>query len=50
MNESDENYAYLIAGHGLYTWGNSVEETLRYLDALDFLFACELALQRSTTV
>ena len=50
MNESDENYAYLIAGHGLYTWGNSIEETLRYLDALDFLFACELALQRGVAV
>jgi len=37
-------YAYIIAGHGLYTWGASVQETLRYLEALDFLFACELRL------
>jgi len=37
-------YAYIIAGHGLYTWGTSVEEALRYLEALDFLFACELYL------
>lgn len=37
-------YAYIIAGHGLYTWGASMEETLRYLEALDFLFACELQL------
>ena len=37
-------YAYLIAGHGLYTWGVSVQEALRYLEALDFLFACELRL------
>ncbi len=37
-------YAYIIAGHGLYTWGGSVSETLRYLEALDFLFACELQL------
>lgn len=36
--------AYIIAGHGLYTWGASVDETLRYLEALDFLFACELYL------
>jgi methylthioribulose-1-phosphate dehydratase len=34
--------AYLIAGHGLYAWGESVEETMRYLEALDFLFDCEL--------
>jgi len=37
-------YAYIIAGHGLYTWGVSVDETLRHLEALDFLFACELQL------
>lgn len=42
MDDNDEIYAYLIAGHGLYTWGSSVVEALRYLEALDFLFACEL--------
>ena len=34
-------YAYIIAGHGLYTWGRTVSDTLRYLEALDFLFTCE---------
>lgn len=37
-------YGYIIAGHGLYTWGASVEEALRHLEALDFLFECELRL------
>ena len=37
-------HAYVIAGHGLYTWGSSVQETLRHLEALDFLFDCELRL------
>lgn len=37
-------HAYIIDGHGLYTWGNSVQETLRHLEALDFLFECELKL------
>ncbi len=37
-------YAYIIAGHGLYTWASSVTQTLRYLEALDFLFDCELRL------
>jgi methylthioribulose-1-phosphate dehydratase len=37
-------YAYIIAGHGLYTWGCSVQETLRHLEALDFIFDCELRL------
>jgi len=37
-------YAYIIAGHGLYTWGSSVQETLHHLEALDFIFDCELRL------
>ena len=37
-------YAYIIAGHGLYTWGSSVQEALRHLEALEFLFDCELRL------
>jgi len=37
-------HAYIIAGHGLYTWGNSVTDTLRHLEALDFLFDCEIRL------
>lgn len=36
--------AYLISGHGFYTWGGSVGETLRHVEALDFLFECELRL------
>jgi methylthioribulose-1-phosphate dehydratase len=37
-------YGYIIAGHGLYTWGASVAEALRHLEALDYLFDCELRL------
>lgn len=37
-------YAYIIAGHGLYTWGGSVPETLRHLEALEYLFDCEIRL------
>ena len=37
-------YAYIIAGHGLDTWGSSVQEALRHLEALEFLFDCELRL------
>ena len=43
-NQCARGYAYIIAGHGLYTWGASVSETLRHLEALDFLFECELRL------
>jgi len=34
-------YAYLIAGHGLYTWGRSMEEAKRQLEVLEFLLECE---------
>lgn len=44
MNRHSGCYAYVIAGHGLYTWGASVEDALRHLEALDYLFDCELRL------
>ncbi len=37
-------YGYIIAGHGVYTWGDSIPEALRHLEALDYLFDCELRL------
>lgn len=37
-------YAYIIASHGFYTWGASVTDTLRHLEALEFLFDCEIRL------
>lgn len=39
-------HGYLIAGHGLYTWGRSVEEARRHVEAFEFLFECELQLRR----
>ena len=33
--------AYLIAGHGIYTWGRSLAEAKRSLEALEFLLECE---------
>ena len=37
-------YAYIIASHGFYTWGASVTDALRHLEALEFLFDCEIRL------
>ena len=34
--------AYLIRGHGLYTWGQDMKECLRHIEALEFLIQCEL--------
>jgi methylthioribulose-1-phosphate dehydratase len=38
--------AYLIDGHGLYTWGRDMPEARRHLEALEFLLGCELDLRR----
>lgn len=35
-------HGVLIRGHGLYAMGNSVAETRRHIEGLEFLFACEL--------
>ncbi|AOV17792.1 methylthioribulose-1-phosphate dehydratase [Acidihalobacter aeolianus] len=37
---------YLIRGHGLYTWGRNPEATERHVEALEFLFECELLASR----
>ncbi len=37
-------YGYVISGHGLYTWGDSIPVALRHLEALDYLFDCEIRL------
>jgi methylthioribulose-1-phosphate dehydratase len=45
LNKQGDIHAYVIAGHGFYTWGASVTDTLRHLEALEFLFDCEIRLQ-----
>ncbi len=42
-------YGYIIAGHGLYTWGESVEEALRHMEALEFLLTIENRLYGAKT-
>ena len=39
-------YAYLINGHGIYTWGRDMAETERHVEAFEFLINCELDLRR----
>jgi methylthioribulose-1-phosphate dehydratase len=34
--------AYLIRGHGINTWGASLDEAERILEAFDHLLTCEL--------
>lgn len=46
MTASGPLHGYLIAGHGLYAWGRSVAEARRHVEALEFLFDCEMNLYR----
>ena len=47
LKQSPDTVAYIIAGHGFYTWGKDVASAMRHIEALDYLFACELAFDRS---
>jgi len=38
-------YGYLIAGHGFYTWGATVADAMRHVEAFEFLFECEMRLR-----
>ncbi len=42
LDQYPQCVGYLIAGHGLYTWGDSVVSCKRHLEALEFLLQCDL--------
>lgn len=42
----EKAHAYLIEGHGLYTWGASISDTVRHLEAFEFLFSCEIEMEK----
>jgi methylthioribulose-1-phosphate dehydratase len=42
MKEEMKTPAYLIAGHGLYAWGDNVAQARHRVEALEFMFECEL--------
>lgn len=37
---------YLLAGHGLYAWGATVDDARRHVEAFDFLLRCALEERR----
>jgi methylthioribulose-1-phosphate dehydratase len=41
MENNGAIMAYIIRGHGFYTWAGSVETALRHCEALEFLLQCE---------
>lgn len=44
MDSHPAVHGYLIAGHGLYTWGRDMKDALRHIEAFEFLFECELTM------
>lgn len=46
LDKHPDTYGYLIAGHGFYTWGATVEAACRHIEAFEFLFECEILLRR----
>jgi methylthioribulose-1-phosphate dehydratase len=42
LDEYPEAHGVLLNRHGLYTWGESVAEARRHLEALEFLFEIEM--------
>jgi len=46
MQRHPNIHGYLIEGHGFYTWGRSVADSLRHVEAFEFLFECEMTLRR----
>ncbi|WP_017293451.1 methylthioribulose 1-phosphate dehydratase [Geminocystis herdmanii] len=46
LNKKIPCWGYLIRGHGVYTWGKDMTETLRHLEAIEYLIQCELEVMR----
>ena len=40
LDVNPHTVAYLIRGHGVYTWGKTIVDTRRHIEALEFLFEC----------
>lgn len=37
LEEKPDAHAFLLSGHGLYTWGRSIDEAERHVEILEFL-------------
>ena len=49
IDEHGDTRAYIIDGHGFYTWGDTVMDALRHVEALEFLFDIESRLYGART-
>ena len=44
MQQHGQGHAYLIRGHGVYTWGKDIAECYRHLEAIEHLLGYQLEL------
>ncbi len=49
LAQHPETHGYLVANHGLYTWGRTIAEARRHVEAFEFLFECEKLLLQCGT-
>lgn len=42
LGKRPETAGFLLVGHGLYAWGDSIEAAKRHLEAYEYLLACKL--------
>jgi methylthioribulose-1-phosphate dehydratase len=42
MESGGARHGYLIRGHGLYVWGRTLSEARHRVEALEFMFECEM--------
>jgi methylthioribulose-1-phosphate dehydratase len=45
-NKFTDIHGFLIAGHGLYTWGKDIAEAKRHVETYEFLFECYHLMRR----
>lgn len=41
-SEQPAAHGFLIRGHGLYTWGETLADARRHIEVFEFLFECEM--------
>ncbi|MBD3619269.1 MAG: methylthioribulose 1-phosphate dehydratase [Chromatiales bacterium] len=46
MQANEPMPGYLIEGHGFYTWGATLTDARRHVEAFEFLFECEVLSRR----
>lgn len=46
LRDTPDVIGYMLAGHGLYTWGVDMKEARRHIEALEFILDCEFERMR----